>query len=73
MHWKVKKRRLRAQLRNFRVRVWSNWDLRSKQEAASGVKSEEKELRLWGWCLRYMIALSARRVSDGAKQNEVGH
>lgn len=67
---KVKKLRWRAQLRNFRVRVWSNWDLRRRQEAASGVKSEEREWRLWGWRLRYVIALSARAASEGAKRNE---
>lgn len=72
MQWKLKKRWGLAQLRNFRVRVWSNWALRSKVEAASGVKWEERELSCWVWRLRYVIALSARRASELEQSEESG-
>lgn len=64
--WVLKKGNLRAQLRNFRIRDWSFWDWRSKEEVAAGVNWGIKGLRSEGWWyLRIDMALSTRKGSGG--------
>lgn len=59
-----------AHFRKFKIRVWLFWDLRSKKEAASGVKLEERDFSWQGWRLRKVKALSARKASDEEDDRE---
>lgn len=68
-----KKGKGRAQERNFRVRDWSNWDLRRRREATWGVNWEDTEWRRLGWCLRSVMALSANKTSDGGGREANGN
>lgn len=73
MHLESKKGKGRAQVMNFRVRVLSKWDWRSKWEADWGVNWEERGWRwddgLW-WCLRMAMALSTREEKCGEEREE---
>lgn len=42
---------------------WSDWSLRSKKDADSGVNWEERESRRYGVRLRKVMAVSARNAS----------
>lgn len=64
--WLLKMGNLRAQLRNFRISVFSFWDWMSKYVVAAGVNWGIKGLRREGWWyLRIDMALSTRKVSGG--------